>query len=102
MSPDPDLLAAELAGIRERSQRASAAGAFSARGAYPEAISRSAADVPRLLAAVEAVLALAGEFDTEDGTTPEDAQILGRPVSRGDRIRQAITRELLGKEGTSA
>jgi hypothetical protein len=50
-----------------------------------------------LLAAVERVLALAGEFDTEDGTTPEDAQILGRPVSRGDRIREAITRELLGK-----
>ena len=48
----------------------------------------------------DAVLALASEFDTEDGTTPEDAQIIGRPVSRGDRIREAIARELLGKEGS--
>jgi hypothetical protein len=59
-------------------------------------------DLRKAVAALEAVLALAGEFDTEDGITPEDAQILGRPVSRGDRIREAIASELLGKEQSDA
>jgi hypothetical protein len=91
MAPDPDSFAAELAAIGIRSEYASS------RYADVAEVRESASDVPALLAAAEAVLALAAEFDTEDGTTPEDAQILGRPVSRGDRIREAITTELLGK-----
>ena len=46
-------------------------------------------------AAVERVLALADELDIEDGYTPLPA--LPRPVSRGDRIRAAIARELPGE-----
>src|ERR1035438_10779758 len=51
--------------------------------------------IPALLAMVEAVLELADELDTEDGYTPLPA--LPRPVSRGDKIRAAICRELPGE-----
>jgi hypothetical protein len=59
----------------------------------------SAKDVPPLLAVTVKVLALAAEFDAEDGHTPEPALGgLNRPVSRGDRIRATVLAGLLGEE----
>ena len=52
--------------------------------------------MPRLLAAVEAVLELTAEFNVEDGHYPDPGM---PPVSRADRIRAAITRELTREDG---
>jgi hypothetical protein len=40
--------------------------------------------------ALQDVIALSAEFDAEDGTSAEDASIMGRPISRGDRVRAAV------------
>lgn len=58
----------------------------------------SSDDVPDLLAAVEAVLELAADFDAEDGHGADEAKLVGHPISRGDRLREAIFRALAGKE----
>jgi hypothetical protein len=58
----------------------------------------SSDDVPDLLAAVEAVLELAADFDAEDGHGADEAKLVGHSISRGDRLREAIFRALAGKE----
>lgn len=74
-----DALAAELAAIRDREQ---------------------ARDVPRLLAAVEAALALAGkwEYGPVDGTSAltEDRDWVRADCGAG--LREAVARALLGEE----
>jgi hypothetical protein len=57
----------------------------------------SSDDVPDLLAAVEAVLELAAEFDAEDGHAADEAKLVGHPISRGDRLREAIFRALAAR-----
>jgi hypothetical protein len=79
--------------VRERADHADRV--LTLGGNFGEAAARSQADVPLLLAAVEAVLKLAGEFNVEDGHYPDPGD---PPVSRGDRIRETITAKLLGKE----
>ena len=94
---DSDQLPARLAQIRERNE------AHIEAMRYTEWTVRThpCGDLRRALAALEAALKVAGEFDAEDGVLPgaegEDAAGLGYPVTRGDRVRSAITAELLGE-----
>jgi hypothetical protein len=98
-----------LAEIRERAEAVSEAVAQLADAAIeantaqvPEGVARpailariaSSFDVPVLLAAIDAVLNLADELDTEDGYDAEAEPDLGYPASRGDRIRRTITQAL--------
>lgn len=89
---DIDPLTAELAAIRR---------AWSLPGYPRSAVERKAArtDIPRLLAAVDAALKLAAEFNIEDGHYPDPGMA---PVSRADRIRAAIERELTGGGASDA
>ena len=90
----PGEVTAYLAGVEERSRQTLSGTQSFGHGATMQA---SAADVPPLLAAVEKVLGLAGELDAEDGYDRSDGERLGRSISRGDRIREAISRALLGE-----
>ena len=58
---------------------------------------RESDTLPALLDAVEAALKLASELDAEDGYDASDGKALGHAVSRGDRIREAISAALLGE-----
>ena len=80
---EADLMAAELKRIGNREKIAYAS---------PRAMALSGADVPRLLAAVEAALAEAAKWKRL--AAPGDAQ-----DECADNLRQAITRELLGEAG---
>lgn len=88
---DTDPLAAALEEIRERRE------ATGLRDTTDLAVvlgrhAQSSADVPRLLAAVEAALAEAAKWKRL--AAPGDAQ-----DECADNLRQAITRELLGEAG---
>jgi hypothetical protein len=103
MSPDPDPLAAELAGVRERAERIANHGAT----ALP-AIAAALDDVPRLLAAVEAVLKQAADWEAERGHPlsehAERTSLLFAAkyarVDAGVALREAITSKLLSEEVT--
>ena len=88
-SPAPDPVAAYLSDVRERAAR------LLPLNRKPSLLAEEVAqDVPRLLAAVERVLALAAKWDREaaDGIPLLDREI-GALV-----LRRAISAELLGKE----
>jgi len=88
MPDDPSSL---LSGIRERYVRASAQSGAAARGDYI----KSAADVPRLLAAVDAALKLADEAE------PVERDYGGEPIwwsLSPAELRAAITAALTGEE----
>ena len=96
-----DALAAEIKAIKNREKIAYAS---------PRAMALSGADVPRLLAAVEEVLKLAGAWDAASGKItallaeagmPEAVEAAGTPAAgnrRAAELREAITRALLGEE----
>jgi hypothetical protein len=91
--PDTGPAAAWLNGVRERADHADQV--FRLGGNFGEAAARSQADVPRLLAAVEAVL----ERHQPVGLSWGSAKVCGRcrdswPCGEV----QAITAKLLGKE----
>lgn len=86
---EADPLAAALEEIRERSGMAADPGVANLVRTYRAV--ESADDVPRLLKAVEAALAEAAKWKRL--AAPGDAQ-----DECADNLRQAITRELLGKE----
>jgi len=93
-APDPGPVRAELARIRNRAALAYAS---------PAAAGASAADVPRLLAALDAVLGMPGKWDEiDDGPVSALTEDRGwvRAACARD-LREAITRELLGEEGAS-
>lgn len=86
-----------LAEVRLRSRRVGANGGPDPGSANRRhrANEQSARDVPRLVAAIDAALRLASELDAEDGYDASDGEALGEVISRGDRIREAITTALL-------
>jgi len=85
-----DDLASTLAAIREDNERVIALCAIA-----PAAVKQLAEhDVPALLAAIEAVLELADRYDTIPAYGPTPA--IRHQVARS--FREAITRELTGKE----
>jgi predicted RNA-binding Zn ribbon-like protein len=102
----PDDLASTLAGIRDR------AGVFAKVGpprpsASANAAFASAADVPPLLAAIEAALKEADDWDAEargiflEAARTADAGEVGAASalqSSAADLREAITRKLTGKE----
>ena len=103
-TPTPDPVAAALDGIRERMNQRLTMPPTSATAMMGSI--KSAADVPRLLAALDAVLDVAAQCDRE---AAEHQAILGRPggavhfpaVSAAGKyaqaIRDAITAGLLGE-----
>src|ERR1039458_4223829 len=91
-SPAPDPVAAYLSEVRKRAAR------LLPLNRKPSLLAEEVAqDVPRLLAAVERVLALAAKWDREaaDGTPYQDREQAARYV------RRVIAAELLGEaDGT--
>ena len=94
-------LTAALAGIRERGYRNGATGAECARLSDAAAV-----DIPRLLAAVEAALKLAGDWDAEargiflEAARTADAGEVGAASalqSSAADLREVISREITGK-----
>jgi hypothetical protein len=87
-----------LDGIRERAAHADRVLTFKVPGNFGEAAARSQADVPLLLAAVEAALELAGRWsqDRFKGTST----IEWHHQQCAERLREAITAALGGKEGS--
>jgi hypothetical protein len=93
-----DALSAALAPIRERSRWISSAAGIAAPGATAV---KSAEDVPRLLAAVDAALKLADELAGPDDSAEPSALTEDRTWVRqacAERLRGAIASTLTGKE----
>lgn len=91
MPPDPDLLAAELAAIQQRHEEL--------RSRYGHVggllvLARAQNDVPRLLAAVERITALADQWHGERGNDYSATATLAA------KLREVLSEELLG-EGES-
>jgi hypothetical protein len=101
-TPHDANLTATLAGIRDRSERpVPGVSALPVSNPAVRSFMESAADVPRLLAAVEAVLAVADQYDEEFLT--RDYPINSVASECADRIREAIGNALLqGSEATEA
>ena len=94
MASDPDALTAELAAIRERTERPvpnATSLPISHRGV--QTLMESCADVPRLLAAVEAVSTIAAGWLADAPEVPVIDRDLAASV-----IQQILTRELLSKD----
>ena len=103
---EADLLAVELAEIRKRAD-------WLGRYSDDSEVRESAADVPRLLAALDAALALAGEWQAKSAElweqiTAKDLEGasagfkgIGASVNRehAKALQEAISRALLAKDG---
>jgi hypothetical protein len=97
--PDTDAAAAWLNGVRERAEHAERV--LRLGGNFGEAAARSQADVPRLLAAVEAVLKLhapTGVFPPLQACSECSWPSPPSPVPYPCATVRAITRELTGEE----
>jgi hypothetical protein len=100
MSGDTDPAAAWLDGVRERADHADRV--LRSGGNFGEAAARSQADVPRLLAAVEAVLKLHAPTDVFAGSGQACSECSWpsppSPVPYPCATVRAITREPTGEE----